>query len=212
MSAATALAPTAHTLEEYLALEEEAFRSGSDAKYEYIGGQIIAMAGAQPEHIDIVSNAHFALRQALRPHGCRVSTSDQRVELGRSYVYPDIVVTCEERRFGADNPPSLLNPTLIVEVLSSSTKGKGFSDKLSAYVGIDSLQEYWIVATGSAQVWQYVRQARGWLLLAHVGMGATLTSECLDLALPLATLYEGIAFGDEHANAPSGDGADTANP
>src|SRR5258708_5764829 len=118
------------SVEEYLALEEAA-----DHKSEYFDGQIFAMAGGEPEHNLISGNVLGELRSQLEAGPCRVYPSDQRVKNLDTglYTYPDVTVVCEEPLFEETAPRTLLNPTLIVEVLSESTEAYDRGGKFAHY-------------------------------------------------------------------------------
>ena len=124
--------------------------------------------------------------------------SDQRVrtEAGR-YGYPDLVFVCDEPVYtedtpagdGAANPPVLLNPTLLVEVVSPSTVGRDRGAKIRAYAGIPSLIEHWIVEADEPAVSRVIRQPDGGALRFVAGLDATLASGALDVSVPLADVY-----------------------
>jgi Uma2 family endonuclease len=209
MSAAIALTPATNTLEEYLALEERAYQEDWDERYEYLGGEIYAMAGASPRHNKVVARTFFELTLRLRPKGCEVVTADQRVKARGNYIYPDLVVTCGDERFDDSvNPPILLNPLLLVEVLSPSTKSRDLTEKLEEYLEIESLAEYWIISTDKPLVRQYARREEGWLLVAYRGLDAALPSDHLGLDLPLAAIYDGITFEKPGADESNGEVAE----
>lgn len=107
------------TPEQYLALERTAA-----SKSEYLRGEVFAMAGASPTHVLIVANIVVALHGQLRRRLCTVYATDLRLKVDASglYTYPDVVVVCGEPRFDDDERDTLVNPTLIVEVLSESTQ------------------------------------------------------------------------------------------
>src|SRR5262249_54874860 len=132
-----------YTPEEYLALEEDA-----DFKSEYFGGEIFAMAGASEEHNTITANVVAEVRQQFRGTPCRVYTSDMRVkgEATGLYTYPDVVAACGERRFERRGTDSLLNPTVIFEVLSPTTESYDRGRKFENYRQIESLREYILIA------------------------------------------------------------------
>lgn len=117
-------APIEFTEAEYLALER-----ASDRKHEYVAGIIVAMAGARPPHNILAANVLSALVQLCRGGPCVTMTSDQRVYVPTTklYAYPDVTVACGERGDDGGDPPSLLNPTLIVEVTSDSTAERSSS-------------------------------------------------------------------------------------
>lgn len=170
--------------EEYLALEAVA-----ETKHEYWDGHLVAMAGASLEHNLIKDNLAAELKQRLRERGCRVVTSDQRVQLGVRYVYPDVVVVCSEPALSDSRPPSLVNPDLLVEVSSDSTSDRDRQDKLVAYTQLASLKEYWIVEPGRAFVTQFIRRGEEWVVHTFLGSEATLKSDHFGIEIPLNDIY-----------------------
>ncbi len=149
------------TPEQYLALERKAaFKS------EYFDGCIRAMAGASRAHNLIALNLGSEIRSQLRDRPCETYVSDMRVRTGPSglYTYPDVVVVCGEPRFEDDELDTLLNPTVIVEVLSPSTEAADRGRKFASYRRLASLQEYVLVAQDRACVERYTRQGDEWLL------------------------------------------------
>ena len=186
------------TVEEYLAFDAAA---PEGERYEYWDGDVIpvhgyhddgvtAMAGASPAHNQITGNLVAALHGAMTARGCRIGVGDQRVrtEDGR-YSYPDLVFVCGTPEYSDDNPPVLLNPTLIVEVASPSTAGRDRGTKMRAYTQTASLAEYWLVETTTAEVTRIVRTADGWALRFVVGREAALESDALGVSVPLADVY-----------------------
>ncbi len=173
------------TAKEYLALEAVA-----ETKHEYVGGYIVAMAGAEPEHNQIAENAKFELASALREQPCRVLGSDQRilvVELGE-YFYPDATVTCTEPAFSEPRPRSLTNPQVIVEVLSESTQRYDRGDKWSAYQTIASLTDYVMIASHRRELVHYQRAQDGsWSMRVIVSEGSTTLA--IGATLDLQALY-----------------------
>src|SRR5712692_10164216 len=131
------------TPEEYLARERDA-----EHKSEYFDGEIFAMAGGSPQHSAIIFNVNGLLFPQLRGGPCRGFNSDMRVKVSETglYTYPDLVVLCGEPQFDDEHQDTLLNPTLIVEVLSPTTKAYARGDKFSHYRWLESLQEYLLVA------------------------------------------------------------------
>ncbi|PSQ77004.1 MAG: hypothetical protein BRD37_05875 [Bacteroidetes bacterium QH_8_67_23] len=192
---ATAAPTLDYTREEYLALDEAA---PEGRRWEYDGTRVYLMAGATPEHNHLKDNVRSALHQRIGPRGCRSYTSDQRVHLPPRYVYPDVVAHCEDGRYTDESPPSLLNPELVVEVLSESTMDKDLTWKLHAYQDIASIQEVWFAWTEQVRVVQYARAGRGnerenghaWTQRYFEDKGDVLRSEAFDLEIPIAELYE----------------------
>lgn len=175
------------TPEEYLALERNAeFRS------EYIDGHIIAMTGSSPEHADIVLNLGSELRARLRSRGCRVFVNDIRVRVGHGFVYPDVVAVCESARFLDTNPRTLLNPSLVIEVLSESTERFDRSEKFQAYRAVDSLSEYVLINSRCVSVERYVREGDFWRYSSLLDPGATLELSSVGCALTLREIYADV--------------------
>jgi Uma2 family endonuclease len=153
---------TRFTVKEYLALEAVA-----EIRHEFTGGQIVAMAGAEFEHNQIAQNVRSELTAALADRPCHIVGSDQRVyvEAVGEYFYPDILVTCLEPRLVDPKPRSLVNPQLIVEVLSESTERYDRGDKWLAYRTIPSLTDYVMISSTRREVEHYQRLPDGsWTL------------------------------------------------
>jgi Uma2 family endonuclease len=171
------------TAEEYLALERQA-----PYKSEYGNGEIFAMSGASRRHNLIALNIGAELRAQLKQRPCEVYTSDMRVKISRTgiYTYPDVVVVCEEPVFEDAEVDTLLNPTVLVEVLSKSTEDYDRGGKFEHYRTLASLQEYLLVAQERCHVVHYVRQPdHTWLLAETYDMhdGVHLPSIHCDLLL-----------------------------
>jgi Uma2 family endonuclease len=180
------------SVEEYLALEAIA-----ETKHEYWGGQRFAMAGADLVHNQFTSNLVIALGMRLHPRGCRVLASDQRVQVGLRYFYPDVVVVCQVPDLVPPRPTSLRNPELVVEVLSESTASLDRHVKLYAYLQVESLKEYWMVYQDAPRLMRIVRQALSWQLQPLYGLDQTLRSEHFDLEIPLVELFAQVTFPEE---------------
>lgn len=191
--------PQQMTVEEYLELDA----SAQDMRYEYLGGHVFALAGASPPHNLIKDNIRSEIHPHLRPRECRSFTSDQRVQLGEHFVYPDLVALCGTPQYTDDTPASLLNPELIVEVLSESTRDRDHSSKLDAYLDIESLQEYWMVEAREPLVVQYVRRGEEWVVRTTRDLDAMLKCEAFGLEISLSDVYALVDFADEAENAPT---------
>ncbi len=138
----------------YARLAEE-----SETRLEWIGGQIVAMAGASRTHNDLSGEIVTAMNNGLRGSGCRATPADFRVHVeatGDNY-YPDIVVACKDARLHDSLPHTLLTPVIIVEILSPSTQKKDRENKVTAYQSIPSLQHYLLVSQDRVLVHQYAR-------------------------------------------------------
>lgn len=180
------------TPEEYLAFEAVA-----EIKHEYWHGRVVAMAGETPNHSTVKDNLVDALRNQ-RPD-CIARTAGVRVRAPGyardNYAYPDGLMVCGEERYDASaQPPILLNPTLLIEVASDSTRSRDTTDKLDAYFLLDSLQEYWIVEPDRPYALRYVR-TRGGILVHFVrGLDQTLRSDTLEVAIPMEAVYHRAAL------------------
>src|SRR5439155_1172548 len=182
-----------YTSEEYLAVDREA-----EFKSEYHAGEIFAMAGASENHDTITVNVTVLLGSQVRGGPCRLSTADMRVRIPAAdrYAYPDVTVVCGERQFADGRRDVLLNPTLVVEVLSPSTEAYNRGEKAAAYRQLASLQEYLLIAQDRPHVEQYTRQPDGrWLLSETDDMAAAVHLPSIGCDLALADLYDGVTFG-----------------
>jgi Uma2 family endonuclease len=181
------------TEEEYLALENAA-----EFKSEFYDGVMYAMAGTTPAHSLVTANLTSQLWQALRQRPCRVYVSDLRVRSNRdTYTYPDIAVACSEPRFAEKYKNTLINPTVLIEVLSPSTEYHGRGLKFRRYRQLESLKEYVLVSQDLALVETYVRQPSGsWLLSEFSGIDAVATFESLDCKIPLTEIYHQVEFSE----------------
>ncbi len=151
-------AQTLFTPEEYITQERKALH-----KSEYLSGQIFAMSGASRAHSLITGNIFNSLYNQLVASDCEVHSSDMRVQPSPiAYFYPDVVVACGEPRFEDDVFDTLLNPIVIVEVLSPSTAAYDRGEKFSHYRQLTSLQDYILVSQHRFCVEHYQRQNRQW--------------------------------------------------
>jgi Uma2 family endonuclease len=185
------------TPEEYLAIERKA-----EFKSEYYNGEMFAMAGASARHGWIVLNTAGELRQQLKGKPCRVSSSDLRIQVTATglYTYPDVVVVCGEPQYAEGQNDTLLNPVLIVEVLSDSTRDYDLGRKFQHYRSLPSLAEYLIVEQTKPHVEHWVRQAENLGLLAeYSNLTDTIRLEAIACTLPLSEIYDKIDW----AAAPS---------
>ncbi len=176
--------------EEYLTFERV-----SDTKHEYYDGAIYDMVGGTARHALISGNVAGSLRNTLRPRRCLIYQSDLRVKMQRSYTYPDVIVVCGEPRFMDASEDTLINPTLIVEVLSPSTEHFDRNEKFRRYQQVESVQTYLLIAQETARLEQYVRQPdQRWLYSLHEGLESVVALPTFDCNLPLAEVYENVVF------------------
>lgn len=180
------------TPEEYLAQERKA-----EYKSEYFDGEVFAMTGASRKHNLITSNVIGALWQQLREQPCEIYPGDMRVGIPAAslYTYPDVVVVCGEPKFEDKEVDTLLNPTLLVEVLSKSTASYDRIMKFGYYRTIESLAEYLLVAQDEYRVEQYVKQMDGrWLLSDIRSPEGTLEIVSLQAVLALKEMYDKVTL------------------
>jgi len=180
------------TSAEYLALERSA-----DIKGEFFDGEIFAMAGASREHNLIVGNFIRELGNQLRNGPCEVYPGDMRVKVDATglYTYPDVVVACEKPTFEDDYVDTLLNPTLLVEVLSESTEKYDRGKKSGHYRQLASLQEYVLVSQDEPHVEHYARQNDGhWILTEASGLEASIELPAVGGLLLLSEVYARVTF------------------
>ena len=180
------------TPEEYLAFEAVA-----EVKHEYWQGRIIAMAGETPNHSTVKDNLINALRHH-RPE-CTARSAGVHVRApgyGReNYAYPDGLLVCEEEHYDtAVNPPTLLNPLLLIEITSDSTRSRDTTDKLDAYFRLDSLQEYWIVEPDRPLIVRYTRTDGGILVHLTRGLDQAVSSDTLEITLPMESIYHRVTL------------------
>lgn len=183
------LAERLYSPEEYLALERAA-----EYKSEYSNGRIYAMAGASLRHSLIVSNINRNLGNQLLDRPCAVYMGDLRVKaaLARSYRYPDVTVVCGQPELEDQHFDTLLNPTLLIEVLSPSTEASDRGDKFAEYQRISALREYLLVAQDRPRIDHYTRLDAGWLLTVAEGLDATLPLEAIGCVLELREVYRRV--------------------
>src|SRR5437764_1944443 len=151
--------------EEYLAIERK-----SEIKHEYFAGEMFAMVGASKRHNLITANIIRILGNQLLKRPCNVYPSDMRVKVSATgkYTYPDVVVACDEEKFDDAENDTLLNPVIVIEVLSESTEAYDRGKKFKQYQYIDSLTEYLLVSQDPYRIEQYVRQSnKEWRYFEH---------------------------------------------
>jgi Uma2 family endonuclease len=173
--------------EEYLALERKApFRS------EYANGEVFAHAGASRTHNLIVANALACLHAQLAERACEVYSNDMRVGVAAEgpYLYPDVVVVCGGPVFSDEHSDTLLNPTLIIEVLSESTEAYDRGGKFAHYRLLASLQEYLLVSQTEPRVERFARQPdEKWLLSEVRGLEGALQLDSIGCGFPMQAIY-----------------------
>ncbi|MGZ8174633.1 MULTISPECIES: Uma2 family endonuclease [Methylobacter] len=178
-----------YTAEEYLTLERSA-----SSKSEFHDGQIYAMTGASRKHNLITVNIARELSVQLKKRPCEAYGSDMRVKVAeaRSYHYPDIVVACGTPQFEDAHVDTLLNPTLLIEVLSPFTEAYDRGGKFAHYRKIPTLREYLLVAQDQPSIERYLRQGDVWILTEAVGLEVDVPLESIDCVLSLREVYDKV--------------------
>ncbi len=183
-------------LQEYLAIERQ-----REFKSEYRNGRMFAMAGASEAHNLIVWNVGAELHVQLKGRTCKAYQNDMRVRIPRSpsYKYPDIAVLCGKPQFEDTHKDTLLNPTVIIEVLSPSTEASDRGAKFREYRMIDSLQEYVLISQDKPLIERYTRQKNVpfWLFSDAGGLDASLELASVKCTLALAEVYDKVEFESE---------------
>jgi len=180
------------TPEEYLALERKA-----KVKSEYYDGEMFAMGGATRQHVLIVTNIVGELRQQLRQKRCNVYSTDLRLKVSSTglYTYPDVIAVCGEEEYWDEQKDALLNPTVLLEVLSESSKDYDRGRKFEHYRSLDSLKEYLLVAQDKYHVEHYVRQpGNQWLLTESRRLEDTIELQSIECGLALDEVYAKVEF------------------
>ena len=180
------------TAEEYFDIEEAA-----EYKSEYYHGEMFAMSGAAFHHNVIAMNISGTLYSALRNSDCMVFGSDMKIELdkARHYAYPDISAVCGEIEFAPGRNDTIVNPVLIIEILSESTQEYDRGLKFKAYQNIVSLKEYLLIDQYSCSVEHFFKNETGkWLSEIFDTPADTLKLRSVDAELSLSAIYHRVKF------------------
>jgi Uma2 family endonuclease len=181
------------TPQEYLRFER-----ASEIKHEFYNGDIFAMSGASEEHNVITANIVAALHGQLRQRLCKLYPSDMRVFIPATglYTYPDVTAVCGTPQFEDKEFDTLLNPTVIIEVLSPSTEKYDRGKKFEHYRSIPSLREYVLIAQDEARIQCFSLQNDFWVFDEAVALDAILTLTSIECTLALSDVYEKVTFED----------------
>lgn len=181
------------TEDEYLAAERKAER-----KSEYYDGEVVAMAGASFFHNSIKDNLIGLLSPQLRNAGCRTFSSDMKVwsPRTRQYTYPDIVIICGKPEFKDEKTDILLNPKVIIEVLSPSTDRYDRTTKFKGFIALESVQEYILVSQFDPFVQRFVRRTlhSNWEMTPFVGLESDFELATIPVKIPMADIYRDVEF------------------
>ena len=187
------------TPQEYLEFERK-----SAEKHEYFDGEIFLMVGAKRRHNVIVLNFGSEIRQKLKGRSCEGYANDMRVSIPNTglYTYPELVVVCGEPNFQDDVFDTLLNPILIIEVLSETTENYDRGKKFQHYRTIETLHEYVLVSTDEARIEKFEKTNNGfWFLSEAVGIDSEIELTSIEARIQLAEIYDKIDFSVEESQA-----------
>ena len=184
------------TPEEYLAIERQA-----DYKSEYRNGEMFAMAGASEAHNTLVANILYLLVGQFKGRNCQAYSNDLRVKISPTglYTYPDIVAVCGERNFEDQKQDTLLNPTVLIEVLSASTEAYDRGEKFEHYRSLESLSDYLLISQSKPKIEHFMRQPNNlWVLSESHGLKDSIGIASISCTLALADVYDKVSMaGDE---------------
>ncbi|MBI4640700.1 MAG: Uma2 family endonuclease [Candidatus Tectomicrobia bacterium] len=188
------------TPEEYLAIERAA-----EYKSEYFAGEIFAMAGASERHVSIVANIIYLLVGQLKGRPCKAYSNDMRLKVSPTglYTYPDIIVICGNIVFDDEQKDTLLNPTVLIEVLSETTEAYDRGTKFAHYRALASLSDYLLISQDQPRVEHFVRQPNHqWLFSAYENIHDVVEIPSIMCKLPLVDIYDKLDLPeheeDEH--------------
>jgi Uma2 family endonuclease len=178
------------TEQEYLDMERE-----SEIKHEYFDGEIFAMTGASEKHNLIVTNIIRELSNLLRKTPCRIYPGDMRLKIEETglYTYPDVMIACKDRRFGDEARDTLLNPDVIIEVLSDSTESYDRGKKFENYRKIPSLKEYVLISQHHEKIERFYKNENGqWVLTESDAQHPKMALESVGSELLVSAVYEKV--------------------
>jgi Uma2 family endonuclease len=179
---------------EYLALEEKA-----KARSEYWNGEIVAMAGGNIDHQQIVGNISRILGNKLYGK-CRIFPIEMKVWIKKrnKFFYPDVTLICEKPNFYKSRRDTIDNPKMIIEVLSKSTASFDRAEKFLSYQTLELLNEYVLISQDKALVEQYIKREDGnWIYKATIGLESTLDFSSVKATLSLQDIYDLVEFEEE---------------
>lgn len=178
----------------HLPISEQDYLTGekdSIIKHEYIDGVVYAMSGASAAHNRLAGNIYLAFANHLKGKPCQPYTSDMKVKVGSKYFYPDVLVDCTDLD---DNSYFSEQPSIIVEVLSKSTRQLDKTTKLDSYIQIPSLQEYLLIEQEQAEI-AVLRRATGWRA-EYYFLGDSIALNSIDLTISVEDIYQRVKNTD----------------
>lgn len=190
----------------YTEAEYLAFERAAETKHEFYRGEIFAMAGASRQHNQITFNLAVSLGQQLANRKCIAFVTDMRVKVESTtlYTYPDAVITCSEPRFLDKEVDTLLNPQVVIEVLSDSTEKYDRGKKFEMYRTVPSLREYVLVSQDRAHIDRFSLNEQGqWVLDDATGLDSVIELSTVSCRLPLAEIYAKVEFPPAEVIVPT---------
>lgn len=179
-----------YSIEEYLEMEQD-----SDIKHEYYRGEIFAMAGAKVVHNRIVSNALIGLGIKLKSSSCNPFNSDQRIHIPENtlFTYPDISIICGDINTLNNDGWNVLNPTVLIELLSPSTKNYDKGEKFTLYRQISSLKEYILIDSENIFIEAFrINERNHWELEEYKNIQEVLSIKAINVSISINEIYEGV--------------------
>lgn len=186
-----------YSISEYLTLEEQ-----SEERHEYEAGRIRAMSGGTINHAILGNNINTALNINLKDAGCIALTGDARIwiDSAASFVYPDATIVCGEIETAEQDEHSIINPTLIVEVLSEYTEAYDRGDKLHKYALLPSLKEYILIDQSKPVVDTFYREAPSyWRVRPVIGLNKSITLSSIGCSIKMEDIYRNVRELEEPA-------------
>ena len=183
-----------YTPAEYLALEEKA-----ETRSEYWNGEIVAMAGGNIDHQQIVGNVSRILGNKLYGK-CRIFPIEMKVWIKKrnKFFYPDVTVICDKPNFYKSRRDTIDNPKLLIEVLSKSTVSFDRAEKFLSYQTLESLDEYVLISQDKALVEQYIKREDGnWIYKATIELESSVDFSSVKATLSLQDIYDLVEFEEE---------------
>ncbi len=165
-----------------------------ELRYEYVNGEVIAMAGGTIVHNDLAVSLLLLLAAHVKSRGCKINVSDVKVKIRRRYRYPDLVVTCDDRDKSATK--LFQYPKVIIEVLSPSTESTDRGKKLREYQSIETLEEYVLVSPNEVIIEVYRRHSDGtWQYITYES-GSQFRLESLEFGCAIDEIYDSITLDE----------------
>ena len=189
-----------YTVEEYLKMERRRAN-----KHEFSNGKILATAGSTRRHNLICTNSIIAVGSRLRGHKCEIYANDMRVRLSPSrFCYPDVIIVNGEPVFADSETDVLLNPTVVVEIISNSNGQSGKTEKVESYLAMDSIRECLLIKEDDMRVEHYSKQsAKQWVFRIYNDREDVISLDSVGCKVSLAEIYAQVKLGDAEMKSQS---------